>query len=356
MQEIKVSELIPHSRNDYFFDNITGDNWDAFLTSIKERGVIEPLIVTQNKVIVSGHQRLRACKELGITEVLAEIRFYESEDAVLQDLIETNIRQRGLGNPNAVKMGRCIKELERIHGIEYGGDRRSENFKLTIGQLEKTKEDLISEMGINIGTYHRSKKLAEMPEDLQQMVMDGTVSASTASRVLAKLPKDEQERIANEILKQNGKVTSAEVQRIIDGYKNEIAELKNAPPVIKEVYPADYEKAKQQAQIHYADFKKMQSLYDEMAEKWKKAEREKRSLMDEANKPEAMYQREKSLDASELTVGIHAFLEKYGGMTYLMGELDSLDEKRRERLETAISLLSRWADEMLNQSVSEVIE
>lgn len=34
----------------------------------------------------------------------------------------TNIRQRGIGNPNPVKLGRCIKELERIYGIEHGGN------------------------------------------------------------------------------------------------------------------------------------------------------------------------------------------------------------------------------------------
>ena len=34
----------------------------------------------------------------------------------LEDLVETNIRQRGIGNPNPIKLGRCIKELERIYG------------------------------------------------------------------------------------------------------------------------------------------------------------------------------------------------------------------------------------------------
>lgn len=37
-----------------------------------------------------------------------------------QDLIESNLRQRVLGNPNPVKLGRCIKELERIYGIQHG--------------------------------------------------------------------------------------------------------------------------------------------------------------------------------------------------------------------------------------------
>lgn len=31
-----------------------------------------------------------------------------------------NLRQRGIGNPNPVKLGRCIKELERIYDIHQG--------------------------------------------------------------------------------------------------------------------------------------------------------------------------------------------------------------------------------------------
>ncbi len=45
---------------------------------------------------------------------MVDIRTYENDDKVLKDLIETNIRQRGIGNPNPVKLGRCIKELKRI--------------------------------------------------------------------------------------------------------------------------------------------------------------------------------------------------------------------------------------------------
>lgn len=30
--------------------------------------------------------------------------------------------ERGIGNPNPIKLSRCIKELERIYGIEHGGN------------------------------------------------------------------------------------------------------------------------------------------------------------------------------------------------------------------------------------------
>ena len=67
MQQINVNELKPHPRNNEFFDDMTGEKWKEFLESIKIRGVIEPIVITPDKTIVSGHQRVRACKELGIT-------------------------------------------------------------------------------------------------------------------------------------------------------------------------------------------------------------------------------------------------------------------------------------------------
>lgn len=129
MQEILVSELNPHSKNDYFFDDMSGDKWEEFVESVRTSGVIEPIVITQDKVIVSGHQRVRACKELGITSINAEVRIYDDDDAIIKDLLETNVRQRGDIGGSTVKLGRRIKELERIYGVRNGvaGETRSSN-------------------------------------------------------------------------------------------------------------------------------------------------------------------------------------------------------------------------------------
>ena len=92
---LEISKLRPHPRNSEFFDDISGGKWEELLNSIKfrveagQRGNIDPIIVTQNMVIVSGHQRVRAFKELGIRTIEGEIKQYGSEDEVLLDLIET---------------------------------------------------------------------------------------------------------------------------------------------------------------------------------------------------------------------------------------------------------------------------
>lgn len=37
-----------------------------------------------------------------------------------KDLLETNLRQRGIGNTNPIKFAKCIQELEKIYGIKKG--------------------------------------------------------------------------------------------------------------------------------------------------------------------------------------------------------------------------------------------
>ena len=95
MQQININELKPHPRNNEFFDDMSGEKWKEFIESIKTRGVIEPVVITGDRVIVSGHQRVRACKELGIETVVCDVHTYKNDDEILQDLLETNIRQRG---------------------------------------------------------------------------------------------------------------------------------------------------------------------------------------------------------------------------------------------------------------------
>ena len=68
------------------------------------------------------------------------------------DLIETNIRQRGIGNPNPMKLERCIKELERLYGIELGSNRYEKNSHL------KTQEQLADMIEISVDTFNNYKK------------------------------------------------------------------------------------------------------------------------------------------------------------------------------------------------------
>ena len=56
-----------------------------------------------------------------------------------------------------------------------------------------TQEDLAQKLGINLKTLQRAKSLANLSPEIQQLIEQGTISASTAARVIgSKLSKEEQ--------------------------------------------------------------------------------------------------------------------------------------------------------------------
>ena len=61
----KIEDLIPYENN----PRINDDAVEYVKNSIKEFGFKVPIIIDKNNVIVAGHTRYKACKELGINEI-----------------------------------------------------------------------------------------------------------------------------------------------------------------------------------------------------------------------------------------------------------------------------------------------
>ena len=83
--------------------------------------------------------------------------------------IRRGIRQRGIGNPNPVKLGRCIKELERIYGVEHGNNQYNRNPKISESSIS-SQEQLANMIGISVDTLSNYKKLTELVPELQDWV------------------------------------------------------------------------------------------------------------------------------------------------------------------------------------------
>ncbi len=187
---LDVSQLTPHPLNNYFFDDIEGEKWEEFLSSIQKNGVINPLVVTPKYVIISGSQRTRGCIASGIQKVWCYVCDFGSEDMEILALIESNIRQRGVINFPSVKLGRIINELERIYGIadRKGGPSTGANGTGS----PTTKANLREKLGLEKTTVLRSKVLSSMPEPCEELLENGVFSVRTATDVIAKLSPEEQ--------------------------------------------------------------------------------------------------------------------------------------------------------------------
>lgn len=109
------------------------------------------------KVITSTRTDKELAKLAGVgTVTVARFNKVKKE---IKDLIETNIRQRGIGNPNPIKLSRCIKELERIYGIEHGGNHGNQ-YSMPNPKVSDlpTQEDLANMIGISVDTLNSKRQ------------------------------------------------------------------------------------------------------------------------------------------------------------------------------------------------------
>jgi ParB family chromosome partitioning protein len=88
LQQVSLNLLTPHPRNAIIY----GANEDVsdLVELISESGWVEPLVVTPNYLIVSGHRRWRACQILGKQNIPVVFRDFPDEIAMLKALLLEN--------------------------------------------------------------------------------------------------------------------------------------------------------------------------------------------------------------------------------------------------------------------------
>lgn len=139
IENVKVSDLIPYIRNNKEYDK---EQVKMIANSIKEYGFNQPLCIDKNNVVVVGHGRLLAAKELWMKEVPC-VR--------MEDLTEEQINKyRILDNKLNESEWDVLNLKEELEGLE----------DMNFGDLELAKEDLFPELFEELG----DKEKEEEPE------------------------------------------------------------------------------------------------------------------------------------------------------------------------------------------------
>jgi 16S rRNA G966 N2-methylase RsmD len=122
VSEADPSNLEPHPKNkDIYGDTDSPDELDdTFLQSVGEKGVLEPLVITDGKKIISGHRRWLAARAADLDRVPVRYTEFDSDLAEREALVEFN-RQR------EKTPGQIVNEFEEVLDIEQ--DRAEERQK-----------------------------------------------------------------------------------------------------------------------------------------------------------------------------------------------------------------------------------
>ena len=204
------SVLKAHPRNDEFFDDVYGADFDRLVESIREHGVLTPLRVTKDMTLISGHQRKRAALEAGVTEVPVIIDGSTDDSEVLMKLIETNF---GRIKNDPIKQAKWIKEYEELRGVRNGGDRKSDrnNYDLI------TQKDIADELGVSVPTITNLKKLLKLDPAIQQLISDGNITPTVGFKLIAKLSPEDQRKLIDKLpddVKLSAKSIEAKINEI----------------------------------------------------------------------------------------------------------------------------------------------
>ena len=99
VQQIPCDQLHPY--HNHKFEMYTGERLEDMIESIRENGVLSPIIVQpidNGYEILIGHNRWNASKLAGLPTVPAIVKTGLTEDEALTFVVESNVMQRGFTN------------------------------------------------------------------------------------------------------------------------------------------------------------------------------------------------------------------------------------------------------------------
>ncbi len=179
---------------------------EELASSIKEFGVLQPLVVTpiaSGYAIIAGERRWRASKLAGLKTVPAIVRTSKKLESLEIALVE-NVQRVDLSS------------LEQAVSVE----RLHQQFNMSYAQIAKR-------LGKAVSTISNIVRLIHLPAEAKEALESGKISEGHARQILAlKDDVKKQQELLNLIIKHDWSVRQAE--RFVSSVKDGIGETKEA--------------------------------------------------------------------------------------------------------------------------------
>lgn len=190
--QIPVEQLYEHKQNKKYFCDITGSDYDLLVQSIRTQGLLTPLLIAQadesSYTVLSGHQRLRAARDLGLQVLPCLLLETAGPTEQLDILTQANLG-RSISTAERYKIAERLIELES-DAREDNGDKGGDNKKLSDsaqnGQNRKPKRDRVAEQaGLTKHDMEALYKLKTLPLAEQQEFWDWLQSTNPNKKTIA---------------------------------------------------------------------------------------------------------------------------------------------------------------------------
>lgn len=174
---LRITEIEPNRGQPR--KNFDKDRLQELADSIKSKGLLEPIIVTDegdHYEIIAGERRWRASRMAGLREIPAIVKHYEPLEKVEVSLIE-NIQRENL---DPIEEAAAYRQLTE----EY----------------HMTQEELAGRLSKSRASITNSMRLLKLNDRVQQMVADGRLSTGHAKVLLGLNDQSLQEAAAQKVI------------------------------------------------------------------------------------------------------------------------------------------------------------
>ena len=178
---VNINELHEFKDNPYQVKD--NEDMEDLIESIKEYGVIEPLIVRNREKggyeIVSGHRRKYACEKAGKTEVPVLVRDMDKNMAIIT-LVDSNLQRSDI-----LPSEKAFAYKMKLGAIKHQGKRNDlTSFQVGNKLSGKTSAEIIAdETGNSKTNIYRYIRLTELIKPLLQLVDDNKMALSPAVEI-----------------------------------------------------------------------------------------------------------------------------------------------------------------------------
>jgi len=207
--KLKLETLVPFKNHP--FKLYEGDRLDDMVESIKNLGVIVPIVVRKKGIryeILSGHNRVNAAKIAGLNEISSVIKEGLTEEEAILIVTETNLMQRSFADlahseratviatrHSAMKnQGVRTDLLEEIEKLSKAPDLASDGTFSPMAKKLRTHEVLGEEYKLSKDSIARYLRVDKLNLKLKDLVDKGQI-AMRAGVDLSYLTNDSQEMV-----------------------------------------------------------------------------------------------------------------------------------------------------------------
>ncbi len=217
LREVPIDEVVPNP--DQPRKNFDENDLNELADSVRLNGILQPIVVRSKDgayQIVAGERRYQAAKRAGLATVPVVVREVSDHEVLQLALIE-NLQRADL---NPLEAARGYRDLIEQNGL--------------------TQEELGQVLSKSRSAIANSLRLLDLPEEVQELVISGALSAGHARAILSVKGDDARIALAHKVVAEGLSVRQTEILGPLFSVKNETSDsrVKETPQSFKKAAAA----------------------------------------------------------------------------------------------------------------------